>query len=162
MEQLPLDKTIPARGTHSLEPSSRRRGLRFSGSWSKAASTQSAIASPSVIVVMGLSGLPIARCPVMVEVRRPGTNEMRCPPRTFTVHDCVAPVLFVPFRRGTVRPLTCTLRSSPFLPPPCKRSVSHVYAPALRRLCGTAHSPSAQEPPRKRASTASDITADKE
>lgn len=50
---MPLDKTMPARGTHSLAPSWRGRGLRFSGSWSKAARTQSAMASASTVMVLG-------------------------------------------------------------------------------------------------------------
>lgn len=36
---------MPARGTHSLEPLPRGRGLRLAGSWSNVASTQSAMAS---------------------------------------------------------------------------------------------------------------------
>ena len=47
VERLPLDKTMPASGTHSLEPSVRGRGLRLSGSWSKALRTQLAMASAS-------------------------------------------------------------------------------------------------------------------
>ncbi len=43
--ELPLDKTRPASGTHSLQPSAPDRGFRFSGSWSKVLRTQSAIAS---------------------------------------------------------------------------------------------------------------------
>ena len=56
-DYMPLDKTMPARGTHSFDPSWRGRGLRFSGSWSKAARTQSAMASASgVMVVSAVSG----------------------------------------------------------------------------------------------------------
>jgi hypothetical protein len=39
---------MPLRGTHSLEPSSRARGLRLAGSASKAASTQAATPSADI------------------------------------------------------------------------------------------------------------------
>src|SRR5690242_18091184 len=45
------DRTMPLKGTHSLEPSLRGRGLRLSGSCSKAASTQSATASALGVIV---------------------------------------------------------------------------------------------------------------
>jgi hypothetical protein len=51
-ERLLCDKTMPASGTHSLEPSLRGRGLRFSGSWSKVSSTQPATASASTAMVV--------------------------------------------------------------------------------------------------------------
>lgn len=79
-DYMPLDKTMPARGTHSFDPSWRGRGLRFSGSWSKAARTQSAMASASgLMVVSAGSGHG-----VVVEARKCWIRKWhQSPPRTF-------------------------------------------------------------------------------
>lgn len=55
---VPLNRTMPLKGTHSRVPSLRGRGLRLSGSCSKAASTQRATSSAQGVIVAVRCVLP--------------------------------------------------------------------------------------------------------
>jgi hypothetical protein len=74
-KRLPFDKTMPASGTHSLEPSLRGRGLRLSGSWSKVARTQSAMASAPKVMVLIVEHIQTWRGGGSSEVL-PGANDI--------------------------------------------------------------------------------------
>jgi hypothetical protein len=154
MHYLPPDKTMPARGTHSLDPSVRGRGLRFSGSWSKVASTQSAIALASSVMVAGEDCLQPWRGGGCSEEPERGCTRSR--PRIVLSPATSTPAsLSLPCHCRTristgATPYSCSRPVVFFFFPPCKRSVSHVHASAFRHLRGTAHGcPSAKEPPRK-------------
>jgi hypothetical protein len=137
-KQLPFDKTMPASGTHSLEPSLRGRGLRFSGSCSKVARTQSAIAFGSAVILLGDKSMQAWCGGGSGSSEVPGTNDIGCRKRTFTRSQSLLPLCrthSAPVIRHN-HPRTRSFFSSP----QCKRSVSHVHAPAaFRRIRGTAH-----------------------
>jgi hypothetical protein len=133
---------MPARGTHSLVPSSRGRGLRFSGSLSKVASTQSAIASASAVMLLAL-----AEC----GGRGSGEPGGHIPACSFKVTHCGFTITLSQLPVALAPDTYSALVHHYYSPSsPCKRLVSHVHASAVRRFRGTAHRrASSQEPPRK-------------
>jgi hypothetical protein len=154
-ERLPRDKTIPARGTHSLEPSWRGRGFLFSGSWLKAWRTQSAIASASGVIVGGSRDLRARwvqgrraegggrirwiRAKVHSRLQFPGVVPATRPQRTLSHELSTTKSLLHP------HPSPSSVLSSPT----CKRLVSNGHAPHCRVCDADAHDCSAQEPTSK-------------
>jgi hypothetical protein len=145
---------MPAKGTHSLDPSMRGRGLRFSGSWWKVERTQSAMASAVSWTGMMLcdSSLHAGRwwCKLGGAGR---ANDIGARSDLHLSQPLSAPATLSPLPcRSLIACGTLLIILLPALLPssPCKRSVSHVHASAFRRIRGTAHGcTSPQEPPRK-------------